>query len=380
MLFKEKKQRTFSRLSTCFLALSTFFEVSCRSPGGKPEEEAKLQATDATESVDAATGPQGIDPNFCQDAAPGTCFTLALMIPENNFINDMGLSMLSFAAQTDRLKPFVHDACRDGLLEFFEENAKMNFPPRPLRHNFVAKIRKLRCVIYPMRSYEDENFLPPLHPHELAITARLTKFEIEGREQKGQANAILFKRDSTAVLSSYRSPKIAAGKAVPGSSGQWQDMNDLGREPRKVKGSFGSDISLSVDSAVLKQQLAKIDTSKPANEQGKAIVSFFKNAQAAAMSSNPVGGAIVLIGMGYQAYKAVCGEGSSSSKDQQLCSYTKTSVLKTDDISASLPSLLNSDQNETLRMAIVRGVQETLSDVFVHGQQKQIKQVFNIKF
>ena len=346
-----------------------FGSASCRTTGGAASRPSDAVSSPAAESVAA------VDPNFCKDAPPGRCLSLYMLIPDKEMTSDLGLSMLSFAAQTGKFRPFVDAACRDGWGKFWTENVKAQVPPRPLRQALTAKVENFRCVIVPLKGFAEDGFKPTVAPGELALVVRLTKFDIATTQSAGQANLLVFKAGGTQALASYRSVFLGSGSAVSG--GGYEVLSGLGYDNRKTSGNFASDVKVSVDWTALKRDLAKIDTSKPAATQTAALAAFFGAAKAAVDSGQPVGAAIVLIGLGYQAYKTVCSAGSTAAADQDLCTYAASTTMRTSEISAGLGAPTSTDM-ETLRGAIITSTTAILNDIFYAGDGRQIRRLYKL--
>lgn len=345
----------------------------CKTGGGSGETPSSELAAEQGSAPNAPIS----DSEFCADVEAGRCFTLAVLIPKSDYMSDLGLSVLSMASDTAKMAPLLNQFCRDGMSKFWFDNVKIHVIPRPIRGGFARRLNKMRCVIKTLSSSEDENWKPTLHPNEVAMTMRLTKFAIEGSEEKINANTLRFKQNKAQALLSYRSVEISAGTAVGSiAEGQWQLLNDIGFESRKVKGTFDRDISVAVNWDAVRQNLERIDLTKSPSQQAEPLMAFFKQARNAAAASNPVGAGIVLLGMGYDVFKAVCGNGKAADpKDEPLCSYARNSVNITGDISANL-NIMSSSSFETLRMAVISSFSAALDDVFEEGQGRQFRDVY----
>ncbi len=333
--------------------------------------------TESDMSADQPNVPLS-DPNFCVGTAPGGCFTLALLVPKNDYLSDLGLSIISMAGDSAKMAPLLDQACRDASAKFWLAHAKpRGIFPKPLRSSFVRKVKKMRCVLKTLDSGAQESWKPTLHPNELAMTVRLTQFDIEGSEQKVNANTLRFQQKKTLAQLQYRSVEISAGSAVSSAAATtWSMLPKLGFESHKVQGSFDRDISVNVNWDAFRRNLNSIDLSKDPGEQTQALVAFFKNARRATTAADPAGAALVLLGMGYEAFNFICGDGKARDPaDETLCSYARTTVNINGDISKDL-NLGTSNGYEVFRSAIINSVSAALDDIFEKGDAQIIRSVY----
>ena len=81
----------------------------------------------------------------------------------------------------------------------------------------------------------------------------------------------------------------------------------------------------------------------------------------------------MLVGMGYNAFRSVCGEAG------QRCSFTNEKTDMTDNVRQSLADLVpSSETNELFRLAVIRTIQTLLDETFQRTDAKQLEATFQL--
>lgn len=353
------------------LTLATY---ACRSAGGGQDSDAKFGWDENLADPNTKPGPAPggdaaprIDTGFCQNARPGSCFTLLMRVPKSEFVQDLGLSVLALGNASRSLRSRIDEACRTAFSEYRQRHMFDNMAP--LRARFVKNVEKMRCAFVFMDD-EADGEQQKLGPSEIALSVRMTKFEIEGDERGGSVRGIGLKLNRSKVSSSFRSVALFGANAEAATGHRWQTALGLGVAPLKVQKELARDISWQFDWTALGQNLEKVAADAPGMQAGMAA--FFTQAKdQLRAAAGPGAGAIAMISVGYNAYRTLCGENR-----EQCKAYANTSVLTpgmSEDLSDLIPS---SDSNELLRLAVLRSVEATLDRVFVGADAKQLSQAF----
>lgn len=369
--------RTSSSLLLLGLALSG---VQCRTPenGSKSKFDWDTdlsplpQDTSPTPASKEAAAP--LEKSFCKGEDPGRCLTLIVRIPTSDLVADMGLSALALASQSRTMSIRLNEACQSAWVDY-QERFK-NAPLNPVRQAFVNKVRKARCFFMPM-SQEYILETTPLASNEIGISVRLTKFEIFGKNDTATLGFLKLARDQTTVDTQFRSVAVFAGKDVKGQNSPWQALPAFRVAPTLSRQPLGREISWQIDTAQALSSLSQIDTSKIKDQTDQAVRSFVEKAKSTLAASTAggasLGSSMVLVGMGYQAYKSLCGE------DQRRCTLTSSTSSKMGDMSQSLQDIVpSSESNEVLRTALIKSIQGVFDKVFESSDSKQIAQEFKL--
>ncbi len=333
------------------------------------------------DSVVSAEKTAAYDRDWCaknQVFKPGHCFTLILRIPKPTMIKDLGLSIMSLAEDSTKLNPTLHEACTSGIVQYYLNYTQLSVIPRPLLQGLAWKINYGRCIILPFGT-EDEAMQPvPLHPKEMAIDVRLTKFEISQLTENWNANMLHVSGQSVVVQTGYRSAAIASGSDGHGSykAGERLNLPSLGLHPRMTSSKFTQDLAFSVNLNTLRKNFESVVT-VDSQEATASVKSFLDKAKSAVLAQDPVGGTLLLLGMGFRAIGTLCGISKTSGIDQELCGYVQKSGIKTQEIASQI-ELPSSDNNEMLRSAIIYSIESLMVDVMTKGDSKQIKDVYGI--
>lgn len=330
--------------------------------------------TDGTSFLNTQKDLSAKEKHFCDDLeANEKCFTLYLRIPKPALINDVGLSMLAMASESKVLTTFIHNACQRGIAEFYLKEFKLRMITHVIRGAFVRQKSRARCVIQTLSRFEDESQPITLHPNERGMLVRLTQFDISGHSQQVNANVLKFDKQKTQAILKFRDASVGAGASLKGENpGTWQLLHKLGPDPKKIVSSFDDDLTLRFNEKVLNQNIKKL-TTKPANQAAEAFQSFVGNAVKSLASSDPLGGSILLLGMGFDLYKKACLD-EDGKRDPELCGYAQQSGLKTAEIAQNI-SLASSQ--EQLRSAIIHLTTELIDRIFVDGDGQKIRRVFS---
>ena len=321
----------------------------------------------------------GIDSKFCQGARPGSCLSLILRVPTADLIQDLGLSSLAVASTSKNMRTRLDEACKTAWLEYRQKG--MYDTLHPLRAKFLRNVEKMRCIyLFMGEEYVQED--TKLSDNEIALSTRLTKFEIGGEETAANIRTLGVQVKKTFVQTSFRSSFIYSGKAVSTVDVGWQMAQGFPVAPKSYQKNIERDFSWKVDVDALKANLDKIATDGPAVQasitsfvtQAKAAVANVSAIGAAGAVAQPLGASLLMVGMGYNAYRTVCGE----ALDKCKVSSTKTSSTGT--ISEDLVDLVpSSDTNELYRLAVIRSIQGMLDELVMGMDAKQISQKFLIK-
>lgn len=346
------------------LSLASF---SCRSLSSFEDSKSRIQQSPLSSESKK---------HHCDDLPSDTkCLTIYLKIPKPTMIKDVGLSLLTMAAQSQALSPLVHDACQRGIGEFYLNELKLRMFPHVIRGAFARQKSRAQCVIVPLESFEDEKKPIVLHPNERAISVRLTQFEIEGQSSQAQLNLFKFSKKETKAHLKYRDASIGAGVNLKGEMpGKWQLLPALGPDQKQVSASFDQDIALNIDGKILERNLAKLGQKKK-NESQAGLLSFLNNATQALNQSGSIPGSFVLIGMGFDLFNQACND-PQGKRDPELCGYVEKSGMKTEELSQGI-TLPSSQNSELLRSSLIHLTSSLLDQIFVEGDGRQIRRVFS---
>ncbi len=317
---------------------------------------------------------KSVDSNFCKSLDPGTCMTLVIRIPSIALVNQLGLSTLALGDQSNDMAMRMQEAC-GAAWENYQSRYKDD-GLRPLRQKFVRKISKMRCIFRTM-SQESATEDLKLESNEIALSVRLTKFDIEGKNRSSKIGVLELAADSTSVTTEFRSIFLYGGKKVADNQGTWVAAKGLPLGVLSSKESIDKAIKWNVSVEAVKAELGKIDFATAPAAADQATKAFFTQAKAnlasVSAATTPVGASLVLVGIGFSAYKSLCGESS-----ERCVSELKTEN-KTEAVASGLKEVVpTSDAIEAFRMALIHSVQGILNKSFETIHTTQVNQVFDL--
>ncbi len=321
------------------------------------------------------SGSPRFDRSFCRGAEPGSCFTFIVRVPTPDLISDMGLSVLALASGSTNFALRMDEACQAAWLDYKDRYKEASL--KPLRRIFVNKIKKARCVFVPMsEEYVLEN--APLADNEIGLSVRLTKFEIIGRNDSATVGFLKLLRDQTSIETQFRAVSTFRGKLVGGKKEPWLPVSSSNVSPMTTRQSFGKDVSWKFDTAAAIEILSKIDTTKVKDQTDQAVKSFVDKAKSAvgsAMGTKPsLGSSMILVGLGYEAYRSLCGE------DRARCNITSSETSKTAAINEDLKDMVpTAEVNEIFRTAVIKSFQGIWDGVFEGSDKSNIGDQFKLQ-
>ncbi len=306
------------------------------------------------------------DKKFCDKEAPGSCFTLVLRIPFTDLNSDYGLTALSLTSTNPNTNLRLTEACSTAWVQFLSQYQSNSL--KPLRKEFANKIKKMRCIYNFFSSeYVAEDL--PLGDNEIAISMRLSKFAIEGTNTTSSVNALTLKADSTKVAMSYRNLFAFKGKNIKDGKGEWGSIPNFTKPSYQMSKKIGQTISWTFSLPTLQESLGKIDVASITEPSVKDFVIKSKETvQQILAGNNALAGSITMLGMGYQAVKAICGEGGAG------CKVTKEDSSILNDQNAGLTTFVpNSAVNEVVRLALITSIQGLLDSYFEGADPKDVR-------
>lgn len=360
-------------------AMALWFVVGlthCRTPSdgsetkfGWDEDLTPPKPSNATPPVSTFT-PK-VDGAFCKGEQPGRCFSLVVRIPTAELVNDIGLSVLAMATKSKAMTKRLDEACQAAWVDYKQRYSASLVTP--LRRAFINKVTKMRCVFLPTsEEYLVESL--SLASEETALSVRLTKFEVTGRNESATVAFLKLSSDSTTVDTQFRAAATFGGKDVRGKAGPWRPLTAFQVAPVSVKQSFGKALSWKVDTGATFQLLSKIDTSRIKDQTDQAMKAFVEKAKTllgqATANGVSVGSPLVLIGAGLDVFKAICGE------DASRCQVTSTSDNKLSGLNDSM--VPSSDASEALRTALIQSIESILDKVFEAGDKAQLTEEYKL--
>lgn len=314
-----------------------------------------------------------IDDKFCKGLKPGACFSLIIRVPKADLVQDIGLSTLALAGSSKNMRLRLDEACQAAWTDYRQKYLFDNL--HPLRSRFVRGIEKMRCIyLFMSEEYVQEE--TALASNEIAFSTRLSKFEIGGEEASLDVGLLGLQVKKTFVQTSFRTQYIYHGKDLGASNAGWQAALGFGPEVIDVRTKVERDINWKIDVEALKKNLEKVAADTPAAQA--AAATFFGQARSAvgtvAAASNPAHASLLMVGMGYNAFRAVCGE------NQEYCKASLNKSSATPGVSEDLADLVpSSETNELYRLAVIRSVQGMLDKLLIGTDNQQLKQKFGIK-
>ncbi len=290
-----------------------------------------------------------------------------IRIPFTDLQSDYGLTALSLTSTNPNTYQRLTEACNTAWVQF--QNRYRGDGLKPLRKQFANNVKKMRCI-YNFFSSEYVTEDLPLGDNELAISLRLSKFAIDGRNTATTVNALTLKADSTDVTVDYRNVFAYSGKKVVNGTGTWSTVQNLTNPSYQVRRKLGASISWNFDLAALQTSLGTIDVSTITEPALKDFILKSKDTVKTALSGG-AGGSIALLGMGYQAVKAICGEGGSG------CKVEKQSTAILNEQNASLTTFVpNSAVNEVVRLSLIKSIEGLLDSYFETADSKAVRSWF----
>jgi hypothetical protein len=312
------------------------------------------------------------DRNFCKGMDPGSCFTLLLRIPREDLIQDLGLATLAVGAESRSFRAKLEESCQTAWTDYRQKHLASAL--RPLRNSLAQKIKKMRCVFLFMgEEVAQENF--KLSDNEIALSVRLTKFDISANTKGAQIRGIGLNLTSIDSVTDYRSAFLYSGEAVRKDNAGWTMAEGLGVNPIRLKARLDKDINWAIDPGAIIENLDKItQTEAGADDRVKSFLDQAKTALTAIKGlENPVQSSIAIVTIGYNAVRGLCGE------DMSKCKVTNSDEQRTPSIKDDLSDLVpSSETNELLRLAMIRSIQGVLDSVLTDAKADQLKAKFNI--
>ncbi|MBM4253505.1 MAG: hypothetical protein FJ146_16170 [Deltaproteobacteria bacterium] len=312
------------------------------------------------------------DRNFCKGMEAGSCFTLLMRIPREDLIQDLGLATLAVGAESRSFRAKLEESCQTAWTDYRQKH--LNSAIRPLRNSLAQKIKKMRCVFLFMgEEVAAENL--KLAPNEIAVSVRLTKFDINANTKGAQVRGIGLNLTSIDAVTDYRSAFLYSGEDVRKDHAGWTMAEGLGVNPIRLKARLEKDVTWAIDPGAILENLDKItQTEAGADDRLKSFLDQARGALTAVRSlENPIQSSIAVVTIGYNAVRGLCGE------DMAKCKVTNNDELRTPSIKDDLSDLVpSSETNELLRLAMIRSIQGVLDSVLTDAKADQLKAKFNI--
>jgi hypothetical protein len=284
-------------------------------------------------------------------------------------VKDLGLSAFAMASRTTAFHIRNEEACTTAFNDYKKTYEKSPFNPK--RRMWVNKVKDFQCVFaFFSKEYlrEDAN----LPRGQLGASVRMTGFNIEGASTAGEVHSFKVGVESTKVKVSYRNAFYF------GEGSQWQSAKGMGVAPRAAVKSLAREFSWQIDPPKVSEALDQIDLTNASSETDQAAKSFFTGAKdlvtETLSAKTPFGPALLLVGVGYQAWSEICG------KSAQKCHISQKHSDKTVDLAASAQEIAPTSQaNELFRLAIIKGVQATLDSLFENSPGEELTEVYGLE-
>ena len=310
--------------------------------------------------------PLALDSNFCKGLSPGTCLTLVLRIPKADLVQDLGLSTLALGSSSLAMRSRLDEACQAAWLDY-----KTKYQADRLhkwRQRLVVKAVKMRCV-YQFMSEETVLEDSKLAANEIGFSARLTKFSLSGTDFTGDVRNVGVHLKNTYVQAAFRNASLFIGKNMGAKTGRWEVVKGMGVAPVDFKQAIDHDVNWQVDWPTFKQAIEQVATHAPGASSN--ISAFFGQAKSAvgqiAAAGNPAAASVLMIGMGYNAYRTLCGEHAAE------CKVSTSSSDMTAGVNHELVDLVpSSETNELFRLAMIRTVQGVLDKIMIQADVSQM--------
>jgi len=310
--------------------------------------------------------PPTLDSNFCKGLLPGTCLTLVLRIPKADLVQDLGLSTLALGASSRAMRSRLDEACQAAWLDY-----KTKYQADKLhqwRQRLVVKTVKMRCV-YQFMSEEVVLEDSKLATNEIGFSVRLTKFNLSGSDFSGDVRSVGVQLKNTFVQGAFRNTSLFIGKDLGAKTGGWLAVASMGVTPLDFKQAMSHDINWHVDWPTLQHTIEQVAKQAPGASAG--VSAFFSQAKSAvgqiAAAGNPAAASVLMIGMGYNAYRSLCGENAAE------CKVSASSSDMTAGVNHDLVDLVpSSETNELFRLAVIRTVQGVLDQIMTRADVTQL--------
>ena len=322
----------------------------------------------------SSPGPSNnFDRNFCRGAAPGSCLSLVLRIPREDLVQDLGLSTLAVGAESNNFRAKMEEACSAAWTDYRRKFGGDAL--HPLRTQVVSRIEKMRCIFYFMKEEVAREDIK-LANNEIGVSVRLTKFDINAESKGADVRGVGLSFTNTVALIDYRSAYFYSGKDLSAGKSGWDSAIGIDIKPTRVKASLDYNIEWKLDLAKLNENLSKIDPNgAPIDSNLSSFVNQAKTMVGSLTGSNtPIQSSLLLINMGYNAFKGLCGE------DTSKCNVYTSKVSNTQSLKDDLADLVpTSETNELLRLALIKSIQGVLDSVFTKANPEQILGKFQPK-
>ena len=312
-----------------------------------------------------------IDPQFCVGLAPGTCFSLILRIPTKDLISDIGLNALSLGSQSKDVATRLQEACQ-AAWSSYQNQYKKDFT-HATRMKFVQNIAKMRCIF----NFISEEYIiedAKLADNEVGISVRLTKFSIDGVNRATSINALNLATATTVVNTNFRSTYLYAGSKLSSGGTPWQSVQGFGVAPYSVARNIDSAISWSFSLGTLMQDLSSIDLASLTDAALKSFVVNAKNMVSGTLAGkSPPTSALVLVGIGYNTLKQICGN------DSQKCQTSTSVTSKLGGPGGTLPDFVpSSEANEAFRMGLIKSIDGILDTFFTTAATQPLEKTLGL--
>lgn len=370
-----------SAMACLLLALFSLFCAGClkatsasRAQGFGWDEDLKDPETKS--SFGPVVNESEIDKEFCRNVSGKNCFTLAIRIPKKEMIEDLGLSVLALGSTSREIRSRLSEACTAAWADY-----KVRYRSdlvRKLRKKFVDKIDKMRCVfLFVDEEVADETL--PLNENELGMSVRLTKFNLSGQSTQAKIRDVGLNFDSKAVEVGFRSTSVFGMDGGVNSQRKWQVALGIGAAPVVAESAMQRNIRWTFDKDAIFENLRKISTNSVGS--GAIVGSFVDIAKSqlteaggpAVTATTSALGPLVLVGMGYNAFRSLCGEKS------ELCQINGEKLDATSNLSQEFADLVpSSETNELFRLSLVKTIQSLLDESFARVDSKQLQEVFGL--
>ena len=341
-------------------------------PSGTPDGTNPTASSTAGSPSCNLNNGSAVDDKFCVGVPAGNCFSLIIRIPNKDLINDIGLNALSLGSGSSNMTMRLQEACGSAWSAY--QARYRGDATHPTRKKFVQKITKMRCIFNFMSAeYVTED--TKLADNEIGLSVRLTKFDIEGSNSATTVNALNLVMDSTTVNTTFRSVFVYGGRSLLSGGSPWKTVDGFGYSPYTVKRKIDRSISWSFSLETLMQSLSKIDMATVTDEAVGAFINSSK-----AMITNvlarkaPVTSSFVLVGIGYNTLKMICGENA------EKCKTIKTTTKRLDNANSGLADLIpTAEANEAIRMGLIKSIEGVLDKFFETAKSAPLEKLFGLE-
>lgn len=309
--------------------------------------------------------------DFCLKKSPEQCFTLILRIPSSDIIKDFGFSSLAMASGSPSFQKKLEEVCYGAWNHY--KTSYETAVLRPVRQKWVNKIADFQCV-YDFFSEEYIKEDASLPKGQSGASVRLTQFKVESVSTSADLNYVNFGLETTKLNLSYRSAFVKG----PGSHGSWQPIKGLGVAPKPIVRKIGRDFVWKIVPERIEELVSQIDVAQVNDQTDQATKNFFKGAQTFVKDTleakTPFGPSLLLLGMGYHAWRDLCGG------DQKRCHFSQTSTSKTIPTFEAAGELApSSEANEFFRLTMIAMVEGVLDSIFESSEEQQLSKVYGLE-